>query len=128
MTIIDRGMKVEIDDSDPRAAQVRTLLFSEAPDAGLDVGRLWRECSPKHRDVLAAIAVAGELSQADLERTLPGLKDAYELRGRLAGIARIAKRLGVPYPIRNTGSHRDTRHFTMDDRARRRVVQLKQAK
>jgi hypothetical protein len=100
------------------------LLFTESPDASADIARLWRECSPKHREVLAFIADAAERSQADVEHGIRGLKDAYELRGRLAGIARIAKRIGVPYPIQNAGSHRDTRHFRMNDRVRRRVLQL----
>jgi hypothetical protein len=119
---------VELDDAGPRAAQVRTLLFGEPNDVAEDVSRLWRECSPKHRDVLVAIATAGELSQPELERGLPRLKDAYELRGRHAGIARIAKRVGVSYPIRKAGSHRDTRQFSMEERIRKRILQLNEAK
>jgi hypothetical protein len=127
MLIVDRGLKLEIEDEDPRAAKIRALLLGETPDAGAEVERLWRECTAKHRAILVAIAAAGEVSQIDLEAQLDDLKDAYELRGRLAGIARVAKRLGVAYPIRNIGAHRETRRFTMEERAQKRVVQLSNA-
>lgn len=117
-------MRLEIDADDPRAAKIRALLLGDDPDVEAEVERLWAECTTNHRAVLAAIAAAGEVSQIELEGSLTGLKDAYELRGRLAGIARVAKRLGVAYPIRNAGAHRDTRRFTMEELARKRILQL----
>lgn len=114
-------MTVDIDDDDPRAVSIRALLF-EQPRAADPIATLWNECTNEHREVLAAIASVGELSQTDLEEKL-GLT-GIDLRGRHGGLAKIAKRLGVEYPIRSTGTHREARRFSLTTEVARRVLKL----
>lgn len=121
MRISDRGMTVELDDDDPRANRIRALLF-EQPGAGEPIATLWGECSNDHREVLVAIAGAGEITQADLETRL-GL-NGVELRGRHGGLAKIAKRLGVEYPIHSAGTHRDARRFSLAPDVAQQVLRL----
>lgn len=121
MRIIDRGMTVDIEDDDPRAIRIRALLF-EQPGAGEPIATLWDECTNEHREVLAAIATAGEIAQIDLEKQL-GLT-GIELRGRNGGLAKIAKRLGVEYPIQSSGTHRKARRFRLAADVTRQVLKL----
>lgn len=114
-------MTVDLDDDDPRAGRIRALLF-EQPGAAEPIATLWSECSNEHREVLVAIANAGEITQTDLEKRL-GLS-GVELRGRHGGLAKIAKRLGVEYPIRSVGTHRDARRFSLAPDATKQVLKL----
>lgn len=119
--ITDKGMTVDLDEDDPRAARIRALLF-EQPGAAEPIATLWAECSNEHREVLVAIASAGEITQVDLEKKL-GL-NGVELRGRHGGLAKIAKRLGVEYPIRSVGTHRDGRRFSVEPDISKQVLKL----
>jgi hypothetical protein len=114
-------MTVDLDEDDPRAGRIRALLF-ESPGAPEPFPTLWRECSDQHREVLVAIAEAGEIAQQDLEVRL-GLS-GVELRGRHGGLAKIAKRLGVEYPIRSAGTHRDARRFSLAADVAKQVLKL----
>lgn len=114
-------MDVKLDDDDPRAIRIRAILF-EQPAATDPAATLWTECSNEHREVLAAIANAGEITQQDLEKQL-ALK-SVELRGRHGGLARVAKRIGVEYPIRSAGTHRDARRFSLAPDFARQVLKL----
>ncbi len=119
MRIIDIGMTINLDDADPRVARVRAVLFDQ-PAANAPVATLWVACLDPQREVLITIANHGEISQADLEMTL-GI-DAVALRGRLGGLAKIAKRLGVEYPIKSVGSRREIRRFSLDPEVARQVL------
>lgn len=119
--IIDRGMQVDLDDEDPRAAQVRAILYQQ-PGAAEPVASLWAECTNEHREVLVAIATAGEITQADLEKKLA--LTGVELRGRHGGLAKISKRLGVEYPIRSAGTHRNARRFSLTPDTAKQVLKL----
>jgi hypothetical protein len=121
MRIIDGTMKVELEATDPRAVRIRAILFSQ-PAATDPIGKLWAACSAPQRDVLVAIAEGGEITQADLERTL-GL-NAVALRGRNSGLAKIAKRESVEYPIRAIGGRRESRRFSLEPEAVRRILRL----
>ncbi len=121
MHITDRGMTVDLEDEDPRAARIRALLY-EQPAASNPVAALWQACNSQHREALLAIAEHGEIAQADLERVL-GL-DGVGLRGRHAGIAKIAKRVGVEYPIKSVGARREVRSFSLATSVAREVLKL----
>lgn len=121
MRIQSPGIDIKLDDDDPRAVRIRAILF-EQPGATDPVVALWNECSNEHREVLAAIASASEITQDDLEKKL-GLK-GVELRGRHGGLARIAKRIGVEYPIRSAGTHRNARRFSLPPDVAREVLRL----
>lgn len=121
MRIHDKGAEIILDDKDPRAVRIRAILF-EQPSAVDPVVTLWTECSDEHREVLATIAAAGEISQSDLEQQL-GLKPV-ELRGRHGGLARIAKRIAVDYPIQSAGTHRNARRFSLRPEVARQVLRL----
>lgn len=114
-------MQVDLDDDDPRAAQVRAILFQQ-PGAADPIAVLWAECTNEHREVLVSIALAGEIAQADLEKKL-GLS-GVELRGRHGGLAKISKRLGVEYPIRSAGTHRDARRFSLAPDTAKQVLKF----
>ena len=121
MRVTDGKMIVELPDSDPRVVRIRAILF-EQPQAEAPLRVLWQACTDAHREVLGAIAAAGEISQATLERTLR--VDAVGLRGRNAGLARLAKGVGVPYPIRTVGGRRDTRRFSLAPDEARQILKL----
>lgn len=122
MKISDRGMTVELEDDDPRAKQIRTLLF--AADANKDpTVSLWEECSNDQRDVLVAIATAREITQDELEKVLGGIS-GIDLRGRTVALAKISKRLGIDYPVRSTGGRRDSRRFSLAPDVARQVLKL----
>ncbi len=114
-------MTVDLDDDDPRAGRIRALLF-EQPGAAEPIATLWTACRNEHREVLVAIATAGEITQADLEKKLD--LSGVGLRGRHGGLAKIAKRLGVEYPIRSAGTHRDARRFSLASDVAKQVLKL----
>jgi hypothetical protein len=120
--ISDRGMTVELEDDDPRARQIRTLLFA---NDGTDdpIASLWTECSDEQRDVLVAIATPREITQEDLEQALGGIS-GIDLRGRTIALAKISKRLGIEYPIRSTGGRRESRRFSLTPEVARQVLKL----
>lgn len=119
MRITDNGMTVDLVDHDPRATRVRAILF-EQPACRDPAITLWKACSDPHREVLQAVAKHGEVTQIELENSL-GI-NGIALRGRHSGIAKIAKRLGVEYPIRSVGARREVRRFSLDPDFRRRVL------
>jgi hypothetical protein len=114
-------MTVDLDEDDPRAARIRALLF-EQPGATEPIATLWAECTNEHREVLVAIANAGEITQVDLETKMR--LSGVELRGRHGGLAKIAKRIGVEYPIRSVGTHRDGRRFSLTPEIAKQVLKL----
>lgn len=122
MKITDRGMTVELDDGDPRAKQIRTLLFTNAGDKDPIVA-LWSECSDDQREVLVSIATPGEITQGGLEIALGGIS-GIDLRGRTIALAKISKRLGIAYPIRSAGGRRETRRFSLAAEVARQVLKL----
>ena len=113
-------MTVDLADDDPRAARIRAVLFVQADDE--PVTTLWNACSNEHREVLVALANGGEVVQPDLERKL-GL-NGVELRGRHSGIAKIAKRVGVDYPIHAVGTYRAARRFSLATDVSKQVLKL----
>lgn len=115
-------MTVELDDEDPRAKQIRALLFANTGDEDPLI-TLWTECSDDQREVLAAIAAAREISQEALEKVLGGIS-GIDLRGKTIAIAKISKRLGIDYPIRSSGGRRATRRFSLTAEVARRVLKL----
>jgi hypothetical protein len=119
--ITDKGMTIDLDDDDPRAVRVRAILF-EQPAGHDPVSTLWKECNAPHREVLVAIAERGEATQEELEDALR--IDGVALRGRHGGLAKIAKRLGVEYPIRSAGTRREVRRFSLDPGVARQVLKL----
>ena len=121
MRITDEGMSLDLDDADPRAARIRAILF-EQPANRDPVSSLWKACNAPHHEVLVAIAEHGEISQEDLEAALD--IDGVALRGRNGGLAKIAKRLAVQYPIRSVGTRREVRRFSLDDGVARQVLKL----
>lgn len=122
MKISDRGLSVELDDEDPRAKQIRTLLF--ANDGEKDpIVSLWEESSNEQREVLVAVATAREITQDELEKALGGLS-GVELRGRTVALAKISKRLGIDCPIKSTGGRREFRRFSLAPDVARQVIKL----
>jgi hypothetical protein len=119
MRIIDGTLVIDLPDADPRAVQIRALLFTR-PAVGDDFARLWNACTDSHRAVMRAIAERGEVSQPALEQAL-GLS-GVGLRGRTAGLAKICKRLGIVYPIVSVGSHRESRRFSLITAFRQAVL------
>src|SRR4051812_22350685 len=111
MRITDGRMTIELAEDDARVARIRALLF-EQPGASHPIPTLWVACSDPQREVLVAIARYGEVSQDGLEREL-GV-NGVGLRGRHGGLAKIAKRVGVEYPIRSTSGRRKSRRFSLD--------------
>ena len=122
MKISDRGLTVDIKDDDPRAKQIRTLLFANDGDKD-PISTLWNECSNDQRDVLVAIATPREITQEDLEKALGGIS-GIDLRGRTVALAKASKRLGIEHPVRSTGARRDSRRFTLADDVARQVIKL----
>jgi hypothetical protein len=123
MRITDNRMTIDLEDSDPRAVRIRAVLF-DRPAASDPVKALWHACSPLHRNVLVAIAQSGEITQPDIERLLN--VSAVELRGRHGGLARVAKRLGVEYPIVSVGGRRESRRFSLEPPIARQILRLNQ--
>ena len=117
-------MTVDLKDDDPRAIRIRALLFNQvAPDP---IASLWNEARTEHQRILVALAAAGGMSQADLEKAI-GVS-AVELRGLHGGLAKIAKRLGVEYPIRSAGAHRPTRRFSLESDIAKQILKLSRKK
>lgn len=114
-------MTVEIPDSDPRAAKVWAIVTRQ-PGAEDPIGTLWAACSTPQREVLVAIAEHREITQPELEEHL-GI-DGVALRGRNSGLAKIAKRENVDYPIRSTPGRRETRRFSLEPAAARQILRL----
>lgn len=121
MRITDKGMTVELNDKDPRAAKVRAILF-QRPEARRPVKALWVACGDPQRQVLAVLARHGEVKQVDLERLLR--VDGVALRGRHSGLARIAKRLSVEYPVRSNQGRRESRRFWLEPDVAAEVLAL----
>jgi hypothetical protein len=119
MRIIDGNLVIDLPDTDPRVAQIRTLLFVQ-PATGDAGDRLWGACTDAHRGLLGVIALPGEVSQVALEEAL-GVT-GVGLRGLTTGLAKICRRLGVDYPIRSVGSHRPTRRFSLVPHFRQAVL------
>lgn len=122
MHISDNDMEVDLPDRDPRAVRIRALLF-EQPSGRDPLGALWHACNASHRAVLTVLAEQGETTQVELEEAL-GI-NGTTLRGRHGGLAKIAKRLGVEYPIRSVGTRREVRRFFLDPDAARQVFKLR---
>lgn len=122
MKIVDRGMTVELEDEDPRANQIRTLLFANSGDED-PIVTLWNECSDDQREVLVSIATPREITQEDLEKALGGIR-GIDLRGRTIALAKISKRLGIDYPIRSSGGRREVRRFNLAPDVARQVLKL----
>lgn len=116
-------MTVSLADDDPRVDRIRTVLFAQV--AADPIAELWSASRDEHRQVLVTLA-AGEISQADLERKL-GLT-GVELRGLNGGLSKIAKRLGVDYPIRSVGAHRHTRRFSLHSDIAKQILKLSRKK
>lgn len=123
MQITDGTMTVELDSSDPRVGRIRAILFDQHA-ASDPVGTLWDACTDAHREVLVAIAERGEIAQAELEKLI-GIS-AVALRGRNGGLARLAKRVGVEYPISSVGGRRSSRRFSLSAGVIRQVLKLNQ--
>jgi hypothetical protein len=121
MLIKDRGMVIDLSDSDPRTQRIRAVLFAQ-PSASDPLGALWSACSTQQRAVLVALAEHGELEQVALEHIL-GVT-GVALRGRHSGLARIAKRLGVDYPIRSSAGRRDSRRFALVPTVAQEILKL----
>ena len=122
MKVIDRGLTITLADDDPRAEQIRVVLSADASKQH-PITTLWNECSNEQRAVLASIASAGEITQEALEKAL-GDVTATNLRARNIGLSKIAKRVGVPYPIRTTGGRREYRRFTLASDVARQILRL----
>lgn len=123
MIIHDNGMQIDLSSDDPRADKIRAILFSQAV-ARNPIDILWGVCSTAQRKVLVAIAEAKEISQADLEKTLE--LNAVALRGLHSGLAKIAKRERIEYPVRATGGRRESRRFSLDHTLIREILTLNQ--
>jgi hypothetical protein len=113
-------MTVDLDDDDPRAIRIRAVLFTQAAED--PIGALWNEARTEHRQILVALADSGELLQTELEKRLR--VSAVALRGLLGGLAKIAKRLGVDYPIRSVGAYRPSRRFSLPSDVARQALKL----
>lgn len=120
MKIIDGKRILEIPDNDPVVAQIRTLLYRQSVSDPVQV--LWDRASGPLRDVLVAIAKSGDIGQIELECAL-GI-DGIGLRGRNAALARVAKAIGVEYPIRKTGGRREHRRFSLEPGVSNEVLRL----
>ncbi|HVV16727.1 MAG TPA: hypothetical protein VHH90_05930 [Polyangia bacterium] len=116
-------MTIALDSSDPRVSRIRAILFAQHA-ASDPVGTLWEACTDAHREVLVAIAERGEITQPELEQ-LVGIS-AVTLRGRNGGLARLAKRVGVEYPILSTGGRRSSRRFSLSAGVAHEVLKLNQ--
>lgn len=117
-------MTVHLKDDDPRAVRIRSVLFNEAAED--PVSALWIEARDEHREILAALAVAGEMSQMEIEKLLR--VKAVALRGVLGGLAKIAKRLGVEYPLRSVGTYRPARRFSLKRDFAEQILKLSRKK
>jgi hypothetical protein len=134
MKILDGNRTIEVPDDDPVVQQIRALLAQPSqpvptqpapaqPAVDHPIRLLWTRASGPLREVLVAIAEhGGDISQVDLEKIL-GV-DGIGLRGRTAGLGRIAVNLAVAYPIRQTGGRREFRHFFLEPIAVKEVLQL----
>jgi hypothetical protein len=121
MRIMDNEMVVDLKDGDPRTVRIRAILFDQ-PIASDPIGTLWSECTTQHRAVLIALATHGDMEQVALERALE--VTAIELRGRHSGLARIARRIGVSYPIRSSAGRRNSRRFSLDPAVGQHILKL----
>jgi hypothetical protein len=121
MRISDGAMIVDLEDSDPRTVRIRAVLFAQ-PVASDPIGTLWLACSNQQRAVLIALAEHGEMEQVALEGVLD--VTGVELRGRHSGLARIAKRIGVSYPIRSSAGRRNSRRFSLDLTVGHQILKL----
>ncbi|MFT3700201.1 MAG: hypothetical protein QM831_44050 [Kofleriaceae bacterium] len=120
MRITDNGMTVDLEDDDPRVVRIRSILFNQPPTN--PIAALWDEARTEHRAILTALASTGGMAQSELEKAVH--VNAVELRGLHGGLAKIAKRLGVDYPIRSVGAHRPTRRFSLDTDVAKQVLKL----
>jgi hypothetical protein len=110
MRIIDGQRTIELPDDDPVVPRIRALLYQpRVVDHPLPV--LWEQASGPLREVLVLIAKHHDISQIDLEKAL-GVT-GVGLRGRNAALARVAKRVGVDYPVRQSGGRREFRQFSL---------------
>lgn len=121
MKIVDRGLEIEIPDTDPRAEQIRALLLGQNT-VSASIERLWASCTAAHRSLLLAVATRLEISQIDLEREL-GV-NAEELRGRSAGLSKICVRLQMQRPIQSVGGRREVRRFSASRDAASQILRL----
>jgi hypothetical protein len=135
MMVIDKHDKQKIPRDNPYAQAIRLLVRGyqnaaledgsvSAPPSRNDIKRLLREVDDRHREVLEKIAPCRQgVSQEDLETDL-GL-DAQHLRGRNVGLSRICARLGIEYPIRQSGYTRENRRFFLDPDVAKTVLAVK---
>jgi hypothetical protein len=114
-------MTVDLANSDPRCAQIRAILFAQ-PASRKPTASLWAACSTQQREVLVCLAEHGEMEQVALESCL-GVT-GVELRGRHSGLARIAKRINVAYPIRSSAGRRESRRFSLDSSVADEILKL----
>ncbi len=121
MRIIDGKRTIELPDDDPVAPRIRALLYRQ-PVADHPLSVLWNQVSGPLRDVLVLIARHGDISQVDLEKAL-GI-NGVGLRGRNAALARVAKRVGVDYPVRQSGGRREFRQFSLVPGAASQILKL----
>ena len=119
--IKDGGMTIELEGNDPRVEQIRAILFKQ-PAEMKPTCVLWQACTDEHREVLLTIARHGEISQIELEAALD--LNGVALRGRNGGLARIAKRVGVLYPIESAGTRRSNRRFSLVPEAAREILRI----
>lgn len=77
----------------------------------------------KTGQAIFAALVAGPLTQSALKAKAGGIDD-FALRTRLGGIAKVAKRLGVPYPIQTKGTSARNRVFWLSPEAVATIEQL----
>lgn len=114
-------MTINLANSDPRCGQIRAILFKQ-PAARMPTASLWAACSTQQREVLVCLAEHGEMEQVALEHCL-GIT-GIELRGRHSGLARIAKRINVVYPIRSSAGRRESRRFSIDPSVADEILRL----
>ncbi|HEX8700698.1 MAG TPA: hypothetical protein VF815_17740 [Myxococcaceae bacterium] len=86
------------------------------------IRRLWKELRPNHQKLLQTLATEGELSQLELQKKL-GMDDTT-FRSCVGGLAKICKRLAVPYPLVMSGYNQQSRTYTVTSSARNTVVAL----
>lgn len=126
----DEGF-LKIPNRDKRAQygfRVASELFSRPPSADSavptshKVRRLWQELRPTHKKLLETLAATphGQLSQVELQSRL-GLDDAT-FRSCVGGLAKICKRLAVPYPLVTSGYNQQSRSYMLTPAAKSTVV------
>lgn len=125
-TTAEGGVKISnTDEGAAHAFKVACQLrerkhLSESIPTSNRVRWLLKEVRPKHRQLLSAVAVDGPISQLDLMAKLNMTE--VDFRGCVAGLAKIAKRLGVPYPLVASGYDQDSRSYTLEASARKTVL------